>query len=77
MKKIKNLLVILLLLLSLCACKDKEIYEIASFDIEKEKIVLDDIYNLGNKFTISFWILNNSNYVGNEILKMKKLLLLV
>ena len=70
MKKIKNLLVILLLLLSLYACKDKEIYEIASFDIEKEKIVLDDICNLGNKFTISFWILNNSNYVGSEILSI-------
>ena len=69
MGRIKYLLIIFLLL-SLCSCSNKEVYEVSSFNINKEKIILDDTYNLGNKFTISFWILNNSNYVGSEILSL-------
>ncbi len=69
MKIIKRLLIVLLLF-SLFGCKSKNVYELGDFSIDKDKITIDDTYNLGNKFTISFWIKNDSNYVGSEILSL-------
>ena len=69
MKIIKRLLVILLLF-SLFGCKSKGVYELDDFSIDKEKITIENTYDLGNKFTVSFWIKNDSNYVGSEILTL-------
>ena len=69
MKIIKRSLVILLLF-SLFGCKSKSVYELGNFSIDKEKITIENTYDLGNKFTVSFWIKNDSNYVGSEILTL-------
>ena len=69
MKIIKRLLVILLLF-SLFGCKSKSVYELGNYSIDKEKITIENTYDLGNKFTVSFWIKNDSNYVGSEILSL-------
>ncbi len=69
MKIIKRLLIVLLLF-CLGACKGKSVIELGEFNIDKETIELEQAYNPGNKFTLSFWINLDSNYVGDKILSL-------
>lgn len=69
MKIIKRLLIVLLLF-CLGACKGKSVIELGEFNINKETIELEQVYNPGNKFTLSFWINLDSNYVGDKILSL-------
>ncbi len=69
MKIIKRLLIVLLLF-CLGACKGKSVIELGEFNIDKETIELEQVYNPGNKFTLSFWINLDSNYVGDKILSL-------
>lgn len=71
LKRIINLLLISFIVLILTSCKSNHIYDLGNFDVDYKTIELDEKYDLGKRFTISFWIETKSAYVGTNILTIR------
>lgn len=59
------------MVLILTSCKSNHIYDLGNFDVDYKTIELDEKYDLGKRFTISFWIETKSAYVGTNILTIR------
>lgn len=55
----------------LTSCKSNHVYDLGNFDVDYKTIELDEKYDLGKRFTISFWIETKSAYVGTNILNIR------
>lgn len=71
LKRIINLLLISFMVLTLTSCKSNHVYDLGNFDVDYKTIELDEKYDLGKRFTISFWIETKSAYVGTNILTIR------
>lgn len=71
LKRIINLLLISFMVLTLTSCKSNHVYDLGNFDVDYKTIELNEKYDLGKKFTISFWIETKSAYVGTNILTIR------
>lgn len=71
LKRIINLLLIYFMVLTLTSCKSNHVYDLGNFDVDYKTIELNEKYDLGKKFTISFWIETKSAYVGTNILTIR------
>lgn len=71
LKRIINILFIFFVVLTLTSCKSNHTYDLGDFDVDYKTIELDEKYDLGKKFTISFWIETKSAYVGTNILTIR------
>lgn len=71
LKRIINLLLISFMVLTLTSCKSNHVYDLRNFDVDYKTIELDEKYDLGKRFTISFWIETKSAYVGTNILTIR------
>lgn len=71
LKRIINLLLISFMVLTLTSCKSNHVYDLGNFDVYYKTIELNEKYDLGKKFTISFWIETKSAYVGTNILTIR------
>lgn len=71
LKRIINLLLISFMVLTLTSCKSNHVYDLGNFDVDYKTIELNEKYDLGKKFTISFWIETKSAYVGTIILTIR------
>lgn len=71
LKRIINLLLISFMVLTLTSCKSNHVYDLGNFDVDYKTIELDEKYDLGKRFTISFWIETKSAYVGTNILNIR------
>ena len=59
------------MVLTLTSCKSNHVYDLGNFDVDYKTIELNEKYDLGKKFTISFWIETKSAYVGTNILTIR------
>lgn len=59
------------MVLTLTSCKSNHVYDLRNFDVDYKTIELDEKYDLGKRFTISFWIETKSAYVGTNILTIR------
>lgn len=59
------------MVLTLTSCKSNHVYDLGNFDVDYKTIELDEKYDLGKRFTISFWIETKSAYVGTNILTIR------
>lgn len=71
LKRIINIVFISLIVLTLTSCKANHTFDLGDFDVEYNTIEIDEKYNLGKKFTVSFWIETKSAYVGTNILTIR------
>lgn len=71
LKRIINLLLISFMVLTLTSCKSNHVYDLGNFDVDYKTIELDEKYDLGKRFTISFWIETKSAYIGTNILTIR------
>ncbi len=71
LKRIINILLISFMVLTLTSCKSNHVYDLGNFDVDYKTIELNEKYDLGKKFTISFWIETKSAYVGTNILTIR------
>lgn len=71
LKRIINILLASFMVFTLTSCKRNHIYDLGDFDVDYNTIEIDEKYNLGKKFTVSFWIETKSAYVGTNILTIK------
>lgn len=55
----------------LTSCKSNHVYDLGNFDVDYKTVELDEKYDLGKRFTISFWIETKSAYVGTNILNIR------
>ena len=73
LKRIINFLLISFMVLTLTSCKSNHTYDLGDFEVDYKTIELDEKYDLGKKFTISFWIETTSAYVGTNILNIRNI----
>lgn len=59
------------MVIMLISCKSNHTYDLGDFDIDYKKIEINEKFDLGKQFTISFWIETDSAYVGTNILNIR------